>query len=111
MKLCEWLDATFCRYDEHILIWDDRQLKTPLSDTHIGGGVWRLKWSPTDASKLLAAGMYNGFYVIDSSTLELGELINIILRFPRMLRRMVDTFVYICSGPVCLFLNLSVYYK
>lgn len=39
-------------------------MKSPVTDTHIGGGVWRLKWSPHNGDFLLAAGMHNGFSVL-----------------------------------------------
>ena len=55
-------------YDENIRIWDTRCIrKFPLSTTNVGGGVWRLKWSPHDANLLVAACMHNGVSVIDCS--------------------------------------------
>ncbi|KAJ1765304.1 hypothetical protein LPJ69_001360, partial [Coemansia sp. RSA 1752] len=32
---------------------------------NVGGGVWRLKWHPNDATQLLVGAMYNGFHVLD----------------------------------------------
>ena len=49
-------------YDENILVWDNRFMKVPVSEINTGGGVWRLKWHPSDPSRILAACMYNGFH-------------------------------------------------
>ncbi|KAH6583931.1 hypothetical protein BASA60_001156 [Batrachochytrium salamandrivorans] len=50
-------------YDESIYIWDTRSIKRPVSTIPTGGGVWRLKWHPTDPQLLLSACMYNGFHI------------------------------------------------
>ncbi|XP_071813276.1 diphthine methyltransferase-like [Apostichopus japonicus] len=57
-------------YDETIFLWDNRQLKSPLHETNVGGGVWRLKWHPDkDVDLLLGACMHNGFHIMDTSSI------------------------------------------
>lgn len=51
-------------YDENICLWDCRSVKSPLSSISVGGGVWRLKWHPTNPQYLLSASMHNGFHVL-----------------------------------------------
>lgn len=64
-------------YDERARLWDKRQLARPLAELRAGGGVWRLRWHPTDPSLVLAALMHAGFGILavqlDAGTLALAE--------------------------------------
>lgn len=63
--LAERLVATGS-YDESLRLWDTRQLSRPVQACEVptGGGVWRVKWHPTDAGLLLAACMQGGATVL-----------------------------------------------
>ncbi|CAH2037997.1 unnamed protein product, partial [Iphiclides podalirius] len=51
-------------YDEKVRLWDARSLKSCISETEVGGGVWRLKWHPRAKGVVLAACMYGGFRLL-----------------------------------------------
>ncbi|KAI9282193.1 hypothetical protein BY458DRAFT_537695 [Sporodiniella umbellata] len=56
-------------YDESVYFWDTRSMRAPVNSIQTpGGGIWRLKWHPTQASKLLSASMHAGAFVLDVDT-------------------------------------------
>ncbi|EDQ87881.1 uncharacterized protein MONBRDRAFT_26922 [Monosiga brevicollis MX1] len=54
-------------YDEYVRLWDLRSPRAPLSEVHVEGGIWRLKWHPHQADKLLSASMHSGFHVLEAT--------------------------------------------
>ena len=69
-------------YDERARFWDIRQGARPLAvgDVGTGGGVWRLKWHPSDPNLLLAACMHGGFTIIEANGAE-GS-VKVVERYP-----------------------------
>lgn len=53
-------------YDEKVRLFDTRVPLRPLQEAHVGGGVWRVKWHPSENRRddLLVACMHAGFKVI-----------------------------------------------
>lgn len=80
---CPWHTAGVCSIsvhptDEHLIatgsydkftsLWDRRNLKQPMKSLKVSSGVWKLKWHPSGDKRILAACMYDGFYVFDFDT-------------------------------------------
>jgi diphthamide biosynthesis protein 7 len=59
-------------YDEKARLWDARNLRMPIDEIEVGGGVWRLKWHPEREDVLLAACMHAGFAVVRAAGLQTG---------------------------------------
>ncbi|BGP21770.1 hypothetical protein JCM10295v2_000645 [Rhodotorula toruloides] len=59
-------------YDSRIRLFDRRKPLIPLTEFDAGGGIWRLKWHPTDPRRLLVAGMHGGFKVVNFDGLALN---------------------------------------
>ncbi|BGP04894.1 hypothetical protein JCM10049v2_000696 [Rhodotorula toruloides] len=59
-------------YDSRIRLFDRRKPLAPVTEFDAGGGIWRLKWHPTDPTRLLVAGMHGGFKVVDFDGLALN---------------------------------------
>ncbi len=59
-------------YDAQVRLFDARNPARPIVDAgrtpqeiDVEGGVWRLKWHPTQADRLLVGGMHGGFKILD----------------------------------------------
>jgi diphthine methyl ester acylhydrolase len=52
-----------------VRFFDTRNLLRPLAESHVGGGVWRLKWhsAPERQNNLLVACMHDGFKIVNYS--------------------------------------------
>lgn len=37
-----------------------------MKDVSLGGGIWRIKWHPSNSDVILTATMYNGFHIVNS---------------------------------------------
>ncbi|XP_065177825.1 diphthine methyltransferase-like [Sycon ciliatum] len=64
-------------YEQIVWLFDSSNLRTPLSQIDVGGGVWRIKWKQSDPSLLATATMYNGFHLLRlSDDLEFSVLLH-----------------------------------
>eukprot|EP00759_Apiculatamorpha_spiralis_P039149 PhF_6_TR38047/c0_g1_i1/m.56772/K17868/DPH7, RRT2; diphthine methyl ester acylhydrolase len=65
-------------YDDRIRCWDSRAMKTPIHETNIGGGVWRIvQNSFQPQSRLFAlASMYAGAHVVRCDDVKGFELVS-----------------------------------
>ncbi|CAO1628318.1 unnamed protein product [Parajaminaea phylloscopi] len=66
-------------YDGILRLFDARMQLRPTSTLTMPGGIWRLKWHPSDPSLLLAGCMHGGFTVVDVE--EAGATAEIISTF------------------------------
>jgi len=66
-------------YDEEVRIYDMRKLSgEPLGKVNVGGGVWRIKWHPKDASRMLVASMHGGCRLVDVPNIELPSISSLV---------------------------------
>ncbi|OAV92234.1 hypothetical protein PTTG_03263 [Puccinia triticina 1-1 BBBD Race 1] len=59
-------------YDARLRIFDQRKMTAAVQEEACGGGIWRIKWAETDASRVLLAAMHAGFRVLEIAELPRG---------------------------------------
>ena len=60
-------------YDDTLRIWDRRNWAKPLSELHIGGGVWRTRFN-SEGDFILVPSMYNNAKMIKNDNGILKEV-------------------------------------
>lgn len=55
-------------YDEKLSSYDLRQLKAPVDELPLNGGIWRIKPCSHNPNHLLVACMYHNFSVVESAS-------------------------------------------
>jgi diphthine methyl ester acylhydrolase len=63
-------------YDNAVRLFDARKPLTPLIQTDVGGGAWRVKWhpSPSRVHDLLVAAMHDGFKIVSFRFRDFGSI-------------------------------------
>eukprot|EP00056_Hartaetosiga_gracilis_P022378 m.29988 g.29988 ORF g.29988 m.29988 type:complete len:346 (+) comp9609_c0_seq7:62-1099(+) len=89
-------------YDEEVRVWDTRNLKRPAYECNVGGGIWRLKWHPTDPSLLLCAGLNCNSQRTVSRKLQLSTLL--LLQLSTLLLLQLSTLLLLQLSTLLLFL-------
>ncbi|WFD06227.1 methylated diphthine methylhydrolase [Malassezia vespertilionis] len=67
-------------YDEKLRIFDARNTQRPVSETEVGGGIWRTKWHPTRPDTILLGCMHGGFQVLQD-TQPAAEAMEVVCHF------------------------------
>lgn len=62
----KYIHSSSSSYDEHLALWDIRNLSEPLKNKSLGGGLWRIKWNESKTNLAAAACMHNHFCVVDT---------------------------------------------
>jgi diphthine methyl ester acylhydrolase len=52
-------------YDENLSLYDLRNIKRPIDEINLHGGIWRIKSLPTNPNLLIVACMYHNFSIVD----------------------------------------------
>lgn len=51
-------------YDDHVRVWDIRNMKRCMDECNVSGGVWRIRFHPENPELILLAVMYEGFKTV-----------------------------------------------
>lgn len=62
-------------YDDHIRVWDIRNMRRCVGEQNVSGGVWRIKFHPNRPDLVVLATMYDGFKVIQRETMETPRVV------------------------------------